>query len=181
MQVGTQPVFELTLNLHGLLFWADEAQKQIVRVSDIPQPPILGIIRVTRGESSALLDEPFDFGSMPFLILQSPEAVADALVGLHKDSRKNGHSLSECCHGVVFGLCQLRGHRIGCSRLRQQHSASKYRYRMGSWPTARIRRALGRIIPPKTARIICESMSIQGLWPLLQESLCNPRRASGLS
>ena len=94
--------------------------------------------------------------------------------GLHKDSRKNGHSLSKCCNGVVFGLCQLRGHRIGCSRLRQQHSAYKYRYRMGSWPTARIRRALGRIIPPKTARIICESTSIQGLWPLLQESLCNP-------
>ena len=37
----------------------------------------------------------------------------------------------------------------------------------------RIRRAVGRIIPPKTARIICESTSIQGLWPLLQESLCN--------
>ena len=52
--------------------WADEAQKQIVRVSDIPQPPILGIVRVTGGESSALLDEPFDFGSMPLLILQRP-------------------------------------------------------------------------------------------------------------
>ena len=26
----------------------------------------------------------------------------------------------------------------------------------------------------KTARIICESTSLQGLWPLLQESLCNP-------
>ena len=26
--------------------------------------------------------------------------------GLHKDSRKNGHNLSECCNGVVFGLCQ---------------------------------------------------------------------------
>ena len=76
----------------------------------------------------------------------------DALMpymGLPKDSRKNGHSLSECCNGVVFGLCQLRGHRIGCSRLRQQHSAYQYRYRMGSWPTARIRRALGRSIPPK--------------------------------
>ena len=24
--------------------------------------------------------------------------------GLHKDSRKNGHGLSACCHGVVFGL-----------------------------------------------------------------------------
>src|SRR5713101_7175515 len=45
---------------------------------------------------------------------------------------------------------------------------------MRSRPTARIRRALERIIPPKTARIICESTSIQGLWPLLQESLCNP-------
>ena len=97
------------------------------------------------------------------------------ILGLHKDSRKNGHSLSECCNGVVFRLCQLRGHRIGCSRLRQQHSAYKYRYQMGSWPSARRRRALGRIIPPKTARIICESTSIQGLWPLLQESLCNPR------
>jgi hypothetical protein len=27
--------------------------------------------------------------------------------GLHKDSRNNGHSLSERCNGVVFGLCQL--------------------------------------------------------------------------
>ena len=27
--------------------------------------------------------------------------------GLRKDSRKNGHSLSERCNGVVFGLCQL--------------------------------------------------------------------------
>jgi hypothetical protein len=60
------------------------------------------------------------------------------------------------------------------SKLRQHNSAYKYRYRMGSWRTARIRRALGSSIPPKTARIICESPSPQVLWPLLQESLCNP-------
>jgi hypothetical protein len=61
-----------------------------------------------------------------------------------------------------------------CSGLRRQNSAYKYRYRMGSWRTARIRRALGSSIPPKTARIICESTSLQALWPLLRESLCNP-------
>src|SRR5438105_1290982 len=87
------------LNLHGLLFRADEAQKQIIRVSDIPQPSIRGIIRVTGGESSALLDESFDFGSMPFLILQSPEAVADALVG-----------------GVIPSLFPMRVGRDKCAR-----------------------------------------------------------------
>src|SRR2546430_6223809 len=63
---------------------------------------------------------------------------------------------------------------MGCSRLGRQNSADKYAYPMGSSPTARIRRAIGRIIPQKTARIICAQFSIRVLWPLLQESLCNP-------
>src|SRR5437016_3426927 len=50
---------------------------------------------------------------------------------------------------------------MGCSGLRQQNSAYKYRYRMGSWRTARIRRTLGSSIPPNTARIICESPSLK--------------------
>src|SRR5262245_33897968 len=69
---------------------------------------------------------------------------------------------------------------------------------MRSQPTVRIRRAIGRIIPPKTARItrgrpsthrstslfayvhtlgqgfLLSWRSIWIIWPLLQESLCNP-------
>jgi hypothetical protein len=45
---------------------------------------------------------------------------------------------------------------------------------MRSTPTARIRRATGRSIPPKTARIRSGRTSLWVLWPLLQESLCNP-------
>ncbi len=119
-------------------------------------------------------------------------------MGLHKDSRKNGHSLSERCDGVMFGPSQPWKHSLGYSKLRRQNSADKYSYPMRSQPTVRIRRAMERIIPLKTARITrgrpsthCSTplfnsvhtlgqgfllswSSIWVIWPLLQESLCNP-------
>jgi MFS family permease len=49
----------------------------------------------------------------------------DAMLGLHKDSCQNGHSLSKCCSGVVFGLSQLCKHRMRCSGSRRQNSAYK--------------------------------------------------------